>query len=124
MRSRIRKHKENICQLGQKHSKTTQRTRRKQAMEIAATKRASMDTHNLLTTNTTPEQTMNDHISAAHFNAMTKPLDKLFDETPENRPAFEHHLLTEAGNPTRSWNQDITNYQPNENSEPFKFLER
>jgi hypothetical protein len=54
---------------------------------------------------------------------MTKPSDTLFDGTPENWPAFEHHLLTEAKNPTISWNQDITNYQPNENSEPFNFLE-
>jgi hypothetical protein len=48
----------------------------------------------------------------------------LFDGTPENWPAFEHHLLTEAKNPTMSWNQDITNYQPNEDSEPFNFLKR
>jgi hypothetical protein len=55
---------------------------------------------------------------------MTKPSDTMFDGTPENWPAFEHRLLTKAENPTISWNQDITNYQPNENSEPFKFLER
>jgi hypothetical protein len=66
---------------------------------------------------------MNDHRSTSPFNAMTKPSDMLFDGTPENWPAFEHHLLTEAENPTISWNQDITNYQPNENSEPFIFLE-
>jgi hypothetical protein len=96
----------------------------KHAMEIAATKRANLDTQHILTTNTTPEQTMSDHRSTAHFNAMTKPLDTLFDGTPENWLAFEHHLLTEAENPTISWNQDITNYQPNENSEPFNFLER
>jgi hypothetical protein len=55
---------------------------------------------------------------------MTKPSDTLFDGTPENLPAIEHHLLTEAENPTTSWNQDITNYQPNEKSEQFNFLER
>jgi hypothetical protein len=93
-------------------------------MEIAAMKRANLDTQNILTTKTTPAQTMNDHRSTAHFIAMTKPSDTLFDGTPENRPAFEHHLLTEAKNPTISWNQDITNYQPNKNSEPFNFLER
>jgi hypothetical protein len=87
-------------------------------------KRANLDTQNMLTTKTTPAQTMNDHRSTAHFNAMTKPSDTLFDGTPENWPAFEHHLLTEAENPTISWNQDITNYQPNKNSEPFNFLER
>jgi hypothetical protein len=86
-------------------------------------KRANLDTQNRLTTKTTPAQTMNDHRKTAHFNAMTKPSEKLFDGTPENWPAFEHHLLTEAKNPTISWNQDITNYQPtDENSEPFKFL--
>jgi hypothetical protein len=42
-------------------------------MEIASMKRANMDTQNLLTTNTTPAQTMNDHRSTAHLNAMTKP---------------------------------------------------
>jgi hypothetical protein len=93
-------------------------------MEIAAMKRANMDTHNLLTTKTTPAQTMNNHRSTVHFNAMTKPLDTLFDGTPDNWPAFEHHLLTEAENPTISWNQDITNYQPNKNSKPFNYLER
>jgi hypothetical protein len=35
------------------------------------------------------------------------------------------YLLTEAENPTISWNQDITNYQPtDENSKTFNFLER
>jgi hypothetical protein len=96
----------------------------KHAMEIADMKKANFDTQNLLTTNTTPAQTMSDHRSTAHFNAMTKPSDTLFDGTPENRPAFEHHLLTGAKNPTISWNQYITNYQPNENSKPFNFLER
>jgi hypothetical protein len=66
---------------------------------------------------------MSDHRSTAHFNAMTTPSDTLFDGTPENWPAFEHHLLTEAENLTIGWNQDINNYQPNENSEPFNFLE-
>jgi hypothetical protein len=93
-------------------------------MEIAAMKRANMDTHNLLTTKTTPAQTMNDHRSTVHFNAMTKPSDTLFDGTPENWPAFEHHLLAEAKNPTIICNQDITNYQPNKDSEPFNFIER
>jgi hypothetical protein len=93
-------------------------------MEIAAMKRANLDTQNILTTKTTPAQTMNHHISTDHFNAMTKPSDTMFDGTPENWPGFEHHLLTEAKNPTISWNQDIANYQPNENSEPFNFLER
>jgi hypothetical protein len=87
-------------------------------------KRANLDTQNILTTKTTPAQTMNDHRSTDHFNAMTKPSDTLFDKTPDNWPAFEHHLLTEADNLTISWNQDITSYQPNENSKPFNFLER
>jgi hypothetical protein len=68
----------------------------KHPMEIAAMKRANLDTQNLLTTKTTPAQTMNDNRSTAHFDAMTKPSDTLFNGTPENWPAFEHHLLTEA----------------------------
>jgi hypothetical protein len=82
----------------------------KHAMKIAAMKRSNLDTHNLLTTKTTPSQSMNDHRSTAHFNAMTKTSDTLFDGTPENCPAFEHHLLTEAEYTTIRWNQDITNY--------------
>jgi hypothetical protein len=109
-------------------AKNTQKQLREQgekhAMEIAAMKRANLDTQHLLTTKTTPAQTMNDHRTTAHFNAMTKTSETLFDGTPENWPAFEHHLLTEAENPTISWNQDITNYQPtDENSELFNFLE-
>jgi hypothetical protein len=53
-------------------------------MEIAALKRANLDIQNLLTTKTTPAQKMSDHRSTAHFNAMTKPSDTLFDGTPEN----------------------------------------
>jgi hypothetical protein len=96
----------------------------KHAMEIAAMKRANLDTQNMLTTKTTPAQTMNYHRSTDHFNEMTKPSDTMFDGTPENWPAFKHHILTEAKNPTISCNQDITNYQPNENSEPFNFIKR
>jgi hypothetical protein len=43
---------------------------------------ANLDTKNLLTTKTTPAQTMSNHRSTAHFNAMTKPSDTLFDGTP------------------------------------------
>jgi hypothetical protein len=43
----------------------------KHAMEITAMKRAGMDTQNLLTTKTTPAQTMNDHRISAHFTEMT-----------------------------------------------------
>jgi hypothetical protein len=94
-------------------------------MEISDMKRAKLDTQHILTTKTTATQTMNDHKTTAHFNAMTKPSETLFDGTLENWPAFEHHLLTEAENPTISWNQNITNYQPtDETSEPFNFLKR
>jgi hypothetical protein len=55
-----------------------------------------MDTQNILTTNKTPAQTINDHRTAAHFTAITKPSETLFDRTLENWPAFEHHLMTEA----------------------------
>jgi hypothetical protein len=68
---------------------------------------------------------MNDQRTATHFTEMTKPSETIFDGTPENWPTFEHHLLTEAENPTISWNQDITNYQPTDKTyEPLNFLER
>jgi hypothetical protein len=113
-----------FADLARDNQKLFKEQEEKHTMEIAALKRANLDTQNLLTTKTTPAQTMSDHRSTAHFNAMTKPSDTLFGGTPENWPAFEHHLLTEAENPTISWNQDITNYQPNENSEPYNFIER
>jgi hypothetical protein len=116
--------KQLIANLARENQKQFKEQEEKHTMEIAALKRINLDTQNLLTTKTTPTQTMSDHRSTAHFNAMTKPSDTMFDGTPENWPAFEHHLLTEAENPTISWNQDITNYQPNENSEPFNFIER
>jgi hypothetical protein len=84
---------------------------KKHAMEIAAMKRAKLETQNRLTTKTTPSQKMNDHSTTDHFNAMTTPSEIIFDRTPENWPTFEQHLLTEAENPTISCNQDITNYQ-------------
>jgi hypothetical protein len=65
---------------------------------------------------------VSDHRSTDHFKETAKPSDTLFDGTPEN--SSEHHLLTKSDNPTISWNQDITNYQPNESSKPFNFLER
>jgi hypothetical protein len=84
----------------------------KHAMEIAAMTRSNLDTQNLLTTQTTPAQTMDDHRKTSHLNAMTKTSETLFDRTPKKWPAFGHHLQTEAENPTISWNQDITKYQP------------
>jgi hypothetical protein len=54
----------------------------KHAMEIAAMQQANLETHHLLTTKTTPAQTMNNHRTTAHFNAMTKPSETLFDRTP------------------------------------------
>jgi hypothetical protein len=72
----------------------------KHAMEIADMRRANLDTQYLLTTKTTPAQTLNDHRATAHFTAITKPSETLFNETTENWPAFQHHLLTEAENPT------------------------
>jgi hypothetical protein len=56
----------------------------KHAMEIAAMKRANMDTQNLITTKTAPTQTMNDHRTSAHLSTMTKPSEILFDGKPEN----------------------------------------
>jgi hypothetical protein len=92
-------------------------------IEIAAMKRANMDTQNLLTTKTAPTQNMNYHTTSAHFTAMTKPSEILFDGKPENWPEFEHHLLIEAENPTIRWNQELTNFQlMDRTSQPFNFL--
>jgi hypothetical protein len=68
----------------------------KHAMEITAMKWANMDTQNILTTKTTPTQTMNENRITAHLTDMTKLSETLFDGTPKNRSEFEHHLLTEV----------------------------
>jgi hypothetical protein len=77
---------ENIKKIFASLVKSTQKQLKEQgekyAMEIAATKRANLDTQNLLTIQTTPAQTMNDHRTTAHFNVMTKPSETLFDGTP------------------------------------------
>jgi hypothetical protein len=67
---------------------------------------------------------MNDHRITSHFNTMTKASDTLFDGTPENWPIFEHHLLTEAENPTITWNKNITHFQPDNEEKTLNFLER
>jgi hypothetical protein len=54
------------------------------AMEIAAMKRANLDTQNILTTKTMPAQTMNDHRTTVRSTAMTKPSETLFEVTTEN----------------------------------------
>jgi predicted sulfurtransferase len=74
--------KQLFAKLARDNQKQFKEQEEKHTMEIAALKRANLDTHNLLTTKTTPAQTMSDHISTAHFNAMTKPSDTLFDGTP------------------------------------------
>jgi hypothetical protein len=84
-------------------AKNTQKQLREQgekhAMETAAMKRANLNTQNLLTTKTTPAQTMNDHRTTVHLNAITKPSETLFNGTLYNWPVFEHHLLTEGQTP-------------------------
>jgi hypothetical protein len=79
---------ENIKKLFVNLTENTQKQLKEQgekhAMEIAAKKRANLDTQNLLTTKNTPAQTIKDHKSNAHFNAMAKPSNTLFDGTPEN----------------------------------------
>jgi hypothetical protein len=67
---------------------------------------------------------MNDHRITTHFNTMTKASGTLFDGTPENWPICEHHLLTEAENPTITWNHHITHFQLNEEEKLLYFLER
>jgi hypothetical protein len=96
------------------------------AKDITDMIQVNRDTHNLFTTKAIPSQTntMNDHHITAHFNTMTKASDTLSNGTSENWPIFEHHLLTEAENPTITWNQHTTHFQPDEEEEPLNFLER
>jgi hypothetical protein len=92
-RRRLRKQEHETEQMKKLFENFTENTQKqlleqgeKHAMEIAAMKRANMDTQNLLTTKTKPTQTMNDRIISAHFTAMSKPSEILFDGTPENWP--------------------------------------
>jgi hypothetical protein len=71
-----------------------------------------------------PTQPVNDHIASANFTAMMKPCHTLFDGQPKNWPAFENHLLMEAGNPNIRWNSELIHFQLIENAtKPFSFLE-
>jgi hypothetical protein len=117
-RRRLRKQERETEEMKKLFKTFTENTRKKlreqeekHAMEIAAMKRANMDTQNLLATKTMPTQTMNDHRISAHFTAMTKPSEILFDGTPKNWPEFKHHLLKEAKKPTIRWNQELANFQ-------------
>jgi hypothetical protein len=88
-RNRLRKRhhdsetmKQLFANLDRDNQKQFKEQEEKHTMESTALKRANLDTHNLLTIKTTPAQTMSDHRSTAHFNAMTKPSDTLFNGTP------------------------------------------
>jgi hypothetical protein len=59
--------------LAKNTQKQLREQRQKQPMEIATMRRANLDTHKLLTTNTTPAQKMNDHRTTAQFTMMNKP---------------------------------------------------
>jgi hypothetical protein len=74
--------KQLFAKLARENQKQFKEQEEKHTMEIAALKRVNLDTQNLLITKTTPTQTMIDHRSTAHFNAMTKPSDTLSDGTP------------------------------------------
>jgi DNA repair protein RadC len=78
---KILNRQDNINKLFASLAKSTKKQLKEQgekhAMEIAAMKRANLDTHSILTTKTSPAQTMNDHRKTAHFNAMTKPSETL-----------------------------------------------
>jgi hypothetical protein len=89
----------------------------KHAMEIAEMKQKNIDTQNLLTTKTTPTQTINDHRTSAHFTKI------LFDVKPENWPKFEHHLLNATENPIIAWNQELMHFQSEDDMmKPLNFL--
>jgi hypothetical protein len=97
----------------------------KHTMEIAAMKRANLDTQNLSTTKTMPAQTMNHIRTTSHFTAMTKPSETLLNGTPENWPAFGLHLLTEAKKTYQKMEPGNHKLPTNrQTSELFNFLER
>jgi hypothetical protein len=65
--------KQLFANLARDNQKQFKEQEEKHTMEIVALKRATLDKHNLLTTKTTPAQTVIDHRSIAHLNAMTRP---------------------------------------------------
>jgi hypothetical protein len=76
--------KQLIANIARENQKQFKEQEEKHTMEIASLKRVNLDSQHLLTTETTPTQTMSYHRSTVHFNAMTKPSDTLFNGTPEN----------------------------------------
>jgi hypothetical protein len=96
----------------------------KHTIEIAAMKRTSMETQNLIKTKTMPTQPVNDRRASGHFTAMATACDVLFDGQSENWLMLENHLLNEAENPTLGWNQELLHFQlMDTTNRPFKFLE-
>jgi hypothetical protein len=64
-----------------------------------------MATQHLVTQKTIPP--VHDYKVAAHFKSITKVSETLFDENPDNWPAFENHLIREAEKPTIGWSKGI-----------------
>jgi hypothetical protein len=63
------------------------------------------------------------HRASAHFTAMTKSCEVIFDGQPESWPAFESHLLNKAENPTIGWSNELLNFQLiHQTTNPLKFL--
>jgi hypothetical protein len=71
-----------------------------------------------------PTQPVNDHRASAHFTAVAKAYDVLFDGQPEDWPALWNHLLNEDENPTIVWNQELRHFQlMDTKTRPVNFLE-
>jgi hypothetical protein len=96
----------------------------KHAIQIADMKQSTIGSQTLLTYKTMATYPANDHRASAHFTAMTKACDMLFDGKPENWPAFESHLLNEAGNLTIGWSCELLNFQLiDQTTKTFNFME-
>jgi hypothetical protein len=88
-------------------------------------RQTTIEAQHLLMNNTMETQLVNDHRTSAHFTAMNKACDVLFDGQSDNWPAFESHLLNEAENPTIGWSHELLNFQlMDKTALPFNFLER
>jgi hypothetical protein len=79
----------------------------KHTIKIAEMKQ-TIEAQKLLTHKNMATQPANDHRASAHLTAMTKACDVIFDEQPENWPAFKSHLLNEAKNPTIGWSNELS----------------
>jgi hypothetical protein len=84
---------------------------KKHAEQLAELKQTTMEAHNMLTHKSMVILPMQDNKVAAHFSAMQKACETLFDGQHENWPTFEIYQMNEADELTIGWNIELLSFE-------------